>query len=166
MKICDVKNKRGGGELWLVLRLPVWTTFGFSWINVSVTLSQSCWMDPEARAPLQRMLAGKQRLCLWLFILACTLSLTQPGLIVSWEQLWVYTTGVPPASRKRRRWWRRTLECSWAGPDFHWLSGDQTCRSWRKPLKTGFVVCFMQLLTRSCVSCPPGFIKQWKCSYR
>ncbi len=107
-----------------MLRLPLWTTVGFSWIDISVTQSRSCSMGPTVLTCLQRMLSGNtvsayQIYCFW------NEQTVDLGLILlSWEQLSICASGIRTASVERlgRLSGRSSVGCSRTRPDFHCLS--------------------------------------------
>lgn len=153
-----------GGELWLVLRLPVWTTFGFSWIDVSVTQSRSCWTDPEARTHLQWTPSGRRRVRRWLFILADTSLLTQT--VMNWahrvsgaalDSHHRDPTGQQEASMMTDR--GAPLDKAWLSSAIRWSDEENKVCFFKRCI-------FNASLTCSCVSCPPGLIERGKCSYR
>lgn len=128
-------NDKSWDEASLVLRLLLWTTVGFSWIDISVTQSQTRWMDLMAQTRPQRMLSGNtvstyDISSMFAFDHQYHLKMCWVGGLIQlfWEQLSVYISGIRRPSTERRCWLSRgsTMGCSRTRPDFHRLSGGLT----------------------------------------
>ncbi len=154
-----------------MLRLPLWTTVGFSWINVSVTQSRRYLMDPMAQTFLPRMLSGNtvstyQVLSLLKWIEMKWNEIVGLGLILfSW-----YSSQFTPQGSDRpggSGFIDSMVEVPWAaegqGLTFIGYQVDQQLSLWKWLLSIIIVSVFSHKLFVFSVT---GFIKQWKCSYR